>query len=149
MFAPQGENSGQDGSKKHDAFLSVRKNKCSSFMGRSLPGGGFHYSIPAVLNVCTKLQQDVFSSAALLCFSHHRFNFSAELLPQQYFMAVSPQVNARESEQLQVLLCMLVCLLDCYPDLCKELHVTVYYIQSHCFFLVGLSFGPRRMTKGS
>lgn len=64
-------------------------------------------------------------------------------------MAVSPQVNARESEQLQVFLCMLVCLLDYYPDLRKELHVTVYYIQSHCFFLVGLSFGPRCMTKGS
>ena len=65
-------------------------------------------------------------------------NFSAELLLQQYLVAVSPQVNTRKSEQLQVFPPKLACHLDYYPNLCKELHVTVYNIQSHCFFFVGL-----------
>ena len=65
-------------------------------------------------------------------------NSSAELLLQQYLVAVSPRVNTRKSEQLQVCPPKLACHLDYYPNLCKELHVTVYNIQPHCFFFVGL-----------
>lgn len=76
-----------------------------------LPGGRFHYSIPAVLNVCSRLHQDVFFIfyTAVLYPStlwmrgkgatYQASNFSVELLLQQYFVAVCPQVNVRDCQE--------------------------------------------------
>lgn len=51
--------------------------------------------------------------------TYQALNFPVELLPQQYFVAVSPQVNVRENEWLQAFTPVLTCHLDYYLNLCK------------------------------
>lgn len=51
--------------------------------------------------------------------SYQALSIPVKLLPQQYFVAVSPQINVRENEWLQVFTPVLTCHLDYYLNLCK------------------------------
>lgn len=104
-----------------------------------IPGRRFHCNTPAALTTCTRLHQDGFSSAVLLCSSQLPYRWGARgwltrILISLWSFGLSNAlwhwVHRLERVSkfggfLQVLTPVLVCHLDYYPNPCNSLSYTV------------------------